>query len=84
MADPANPPEPDDPANPPAQPPEAPAPLPAIKPGSPWSTPAPPPPTVEPITDKDKLPKVKETGGPEGPEPTRYNDWEVKGRVSDF
>ena len=28
--------------------------------------------------------KVEEVGGPEGPEPTRYGDWEVKGRVSDF
>lgn len=28
--------------------------------------------------------KVKEIGGPEGPEPTRYGDWERKGRVSDF
>jgi hypothetical protein len=28
-------------------------------------------------------PKVEE-GGPTGPEPTRYNDWERKGRVSDF
>lgn len=26
----------------------------------------------------------KEIGGPKGPEPTRYGDWEVKGRVSDF
>ena len=28
-------------------------------------------------------PKV-EDGGPNGPEPTRYNDWENKGRASDF
>ncbi len=28
--------------------------------------------------------KVKEVGGPKGPEPTRYGDWEVKGKVSDF
>lgn len=26
----------------------------------------------------------KEIGGPAGPEPTRYGDWEVNGRVSDF
>lgn len=26
----------------------------------------------------------KEYGGPAGPEPTRYGDWERKGRVSDF
>lgn len=25
-----------------------------------------------------------EVGGPQGPEPTRYGDWERKGRVSDF
>jgi homeobox protein ESX1 len=28
--------------------------------------------------------KPKEVGGPAGPEPTRYGDWERKGRVSDF
>tara|TARA_B100000674_G_C37226864_1_gene639556 strand:- start:181 stop:336 length:156 start_codon:yes stop_codon:yes gene_type:complete len=28
--------------------------------------------------------KIKEIGGPKGPEPTRYGDWEIKGRVSDF
>lgn len=26
----------------------------------------------------------KEIGGPEGPEPTRYGDWEIKGRCIDF
>lgn len=26
----------------------------------------------------------KEIGGPAGPEPTRYGDWERKGIVSDF
>jgi hypothetical protein len=29
-------------------------------------------------------PKAAETGGPSGPEPTRYGDWERKGRVYDF
>ena len=28
--------------------------------------------------------KVGETGGPKGPEPTRYGDWEKKGRCIDF
>lgn len=28
--------------------------------------------------------KVPEIGGPEGPEPTRYGDWERKGIASDF
>ena len=26
----------------------------------------------------------KETGGQEGPEPTRYGDWEKEGIISDF
>jgi hypothetical protein len=25
-----------------------------------------------------------EVGGPKGPEPTRYGDWEQKGRCTDF
>lgn len=29
-------------------------------------------------------PSTGEIGGPAGPEPTRYGDWERKGRVSDF
>ena len=28
--------------------------------------------------------RPREIGGPEGPEPTRYGDWERKGIVSDF
>jgi hypothetical protein len=31
---------------------------------------------------KPALPK--EVGGPKGPEPTRYGDWEVNGIASDF
>ena len=31
-------------------------------------------------TDQDP----EEIGGPEGPEPTRYGDWEVDGRCTDF
>ena len=27
---------------------------------------------------------VDEIGGPKGPEPTRFGDWERKGRCSDF
>ena len=41
----------------------------------------------EKIISKEKKRKkkiVREIGGPKGPEPTRYGDWEVKGRVSDF
>jgi len=29
-------------------------------------------------------PMPKEFGGPKGPEPTRYGDWENKGIASDF
>jgi hypothetical protein len=29
-------------------------------------------------------PATKEVGGPSGPEPTRYGDWEKKGLTSDF
>jgi hypothetical protein len=28
--------------------------------------------------------KPREIGGPKGPEPTRYGDWEVSGRCFDF
>lgn len=37
--------------------------------------------------DKDlaeKLSSEKEFGGPKGEEPTRFGDWEVNGRCSDF
>ena len=45
-----------------------------------------------PDAEKDPLPEwpegvnpeTGEKGGPRGPEPTRYGDWERKGRVSDF
>jgi hypothetical protein len=29
-------------------------------------------------------PAVPEIGGPKGPEPTRYGDWEKGGRCTDF
>lgn len=36
-------------------------------------------------TPKPEAPKLpKEIGGPTGPEPTRYGDWEKNGRCSDF
>ncbi len=47
---------------------------------------APAPVTAEP--DKAGKPgaigKAKEIGGPSGPEPTRYGDWERKGICVDF
>ena len=42
-------------------------------------TPVPQPP-VQPVA----TPLPKEIGGKDGPEPTRYGDWQHKGRVSDF
>lgn len=45
--------------------------------------PAPQPKPAAPAAEP-KTPLPKEIGGPSGPEPTRYNDWERKGRVSDF
>jgi hypothetical protein len=37
------------------------------------------------VTEKPAAsPPPKETGGPKGPEPTRYGDWEVNGRCTDF
>ncbi len=44
------------------------------EPGPAWSpgeAPTPPSPT-------------REIGGPKGPEPTRYGDWEYNGRCTDF
>ncbi|BDG74990.1 hypothetical protein Rmf_49190 [Roseomonas fluvialis] len=47
--------------------------------------PAPPPPAARPAATPAPAPKLpKEIGGPTGPEPTRFGDWERKGRVSDF
>ena len=34
--------------------------------------------------DADAAPREPESGGPKGPEPTRYGDWERKGRCIDF
>jgi hypothetical protein len=40
---------------------------------------------VPAATESTPPPKpVKEIGGPAGPEPTRYGDWERKGRCIDF
>ena len=34
--------------------------------------------------DRKMADRPKEAGGPKGPEPTRYGDWERKGLASDF
>lgn len=39
--------------------------------------------THQPSASKPKV-GPKEIGGPKGPEPTRYGDWEKKGRCIDF
>ncbi|KAJ3189347.1 hypothetical protein HDU85_002976 [Gaertneriomyces sp. JEL0708] len=39
---------------------------------------------VEESWTGDKNPTTGEIGGPKGKEPTRYGDWERKGRVYDF
>lgn len=51
--------------------------LPAGKPGTAENAPP------EAAPEGPKKP-AKEFGGPAGPEPTRYGDWECHGRVSDF
>ncbi len=42
------------------------------------------PPSRRPSTPEDEPKVTDEVGGPEGPEPTRYGDWERKGRCIDF
>ena len=51
-----------------------PQPVPAAADADTAATPAKPPQSTRP----------KEIGGPAGPEPTRYGDWERKGRCFDF
>ena len=38
----------------------------------------------EPQENGPATPRVPEVGGPKGPEPTRYGDWEKGGRCIDF
>jgi hypothetical protein len=51
------------------------------KPDATTTTAEPPEPPAKP-QPAPALPK--EIGGAEGPEPTRYGDWQHKGRVTDF
>ena len=62
-----------------------------LRPPDPKAPPAPDPkapPAPDPERAKAKKPraigKAAETGGPSGPEPTRYGDWERKGICVDF
>lgn len=54
-------------------------PKPVPKPDSTPPSPTPPP-DAPPSPDQRPV----ETGGPKGPEPTRYGDWEKKGIAVDF
>jgi hypothetical protein len=35
-------------------------------------------------TTRDRSKAQREIGGPKGPEPTRYGDWQYNGRCTDF
>jgi len=48
------------------------------------STPKIPPVPSDPSASAPESPQALEIGGPPGPEPTRYGDWEKKGRCIDF
>jgi hypothetical protein len=52
------------------------------------SEPERPDPKTEKTPETGKEPEAPrlppEIGGPPGPEPTRYGDWEYKGRCTDF
>lgn len=52
--------------------------LPATRDGTPAAEPPKDPGATSPAS------RPREIGGPKGPEPTRYGDWEVGGRCSDF
>ena len=51
----------------------------------PVSNAKPEPPGREALQETARAPEeIKEIGGPKGPEPTRFGDWEKGGRCSDF
>lgn len=41
-------------------------------------------PLPQPVPPPSEAPRAKEIGGREGPDPTRYGDWEKNGRCIDF
>jgi hypothetical protein len=43
-----------------------------------------PPDSAKPEKPIGPPPRPREIGGPKGPEPTRYGDWEINGRCIDF
>ena len=48
------------------------------------NSPLPPETPAEPAEPLPATDRPKEIGGPKGPEPTRYGDWEKAGRCIDF
>jgi hypothetical protein len=50
----------------------------------PVDQPAAPPPDAAGDPAGKPLPRPREIGGPKGPEPTRYGDWQFNGRCTDF
>jgi hypothetical protein len=51
---------------------------------SPAAAQVPPELADRPVTAVPPIPAQAEVGGREGPEPTRYGDWEKNGRCIDF
>jgi hypothetical protein len=54
-----------------------------------YRKPSPPSNTADPVPSPSRAvpapaPLAPEIGGPKGPEPTRYGDWEQNGRCTDF
>jgi hypothetical protein len=52
-----------------------------VTPTSEESVPSPPPAEAEQVAAANPPPEI---GGREGPEPTRFGDWELRGRCIDF
>ncbi|MGH8247111.1 MAG: DUF1674 domain-containing protein [Gammaproteobacteria bacterium] len=47
-------------------------------------SPSPTPSAAQPSPRNPETKRPAEIGGPPGPEPTRYGDWEKRGRCIDF
>ena len=56
----------------------------AKKPAAETANSEPPRPAPAPEKPKKVEEKIVEIGGPPGPEPTRYGDWQFNGKVTDF
>ncbi|MGH6717923.1 MAG: DUF1674 domain-containing protein [Alphaproteobacteria bacterium] len=57
---------------------------PVPRPAPPAAAPASPASPATPVAGAPVVRPATETGGAPGPDPTRYGDWQHKGRVSDF